>query len=69
MSKESVTSRLARRTRLLFPDPIIRAPSERDRRLARRQAAGRIVQQHAEGSVLLASGRYRVDGDLLAEDE
>lgn len=59
---------IARGLRFLLPDTFDRIPSKREMEEADDLIAKSIVQQHAEGSVLLSAGQFEITGDLLAED-
>ena len=69
MSNETRLSRFVRRLRLLLPDAFDRIPSTREMEESDDVIARSIVQQHAEGSVLLSAGRFEIDGDILENDE
>ena len=69
MSGETHFSRFVRRLRLLLPDTFDHIPSRREMDESDDVIARSIVQQHAEGSVLLGAGRFEIDGDLLEDDD
>ena len=52
----------------LLPSPILRIPTEQERESQRRAAATGIVQRQAEGSVLLAAGKFNTAGLDFSED-
>ena len=68
MSNETRLSRFAGRLRLLLPDALDHIPSAQEMQESDDVIAKSIVQQHAEGSVLLGAGRFEIDGDLLEDD-
>ena len=53
----------------LVPAPMVHIPSVEESQERERQITKSIVQQHAEGSVLLAAGRFEMPEDLFAEEE
>ena len=55
--------------RRLFPAPFAHVPSEAELAEHRDRLPRSIVMQHAEGSVLLAEGKFKITGDLFAEDD
>ena len=55
--------------RMIFPAPLTHIPSEREIEERSDELAKDVVRQHAEGSVLLADGKFELSGDLFAEDE
>ena len=55
--------------RRLFPAPFAHVPSEAELTEHRDRLTRSIVMQHAEGSVLLAEGKFKITGDLFAEDD
>lgn len=55
--------------RRLFPAPMARIPSVEESKEREARLTKEIVQQHAEGSVLLAAGRFEMPEDLFAEEE
>ena len=67
--KESYFTRLVRKTRLLLPDALDHVPSEQDMKRSDDQIARSIVQQHAEGSVLLGAGQFEITRDLVSDEE
>ena len=55
--------------RRLFPAPMARIPSVEESKEREARLTKEIVQQHAEGSVLLAAGRFEMPEDLFAEED
>ena len=55
--------------RFLLPDTLDRVPSKRQMEESDDLIAMSIVQQHAEGSVLLSAGQFEITGDLVEEEQ
>ena len=55
--------------RMIFPAPLTHIPSEQEIEERSDELAREVVRQHAEGSVLLADGKFELSGDLFAEEE
>ena len=55
--------------RMIFPAPLTHIPSEQEIEERSDELAKEVVRQHAEGSVLLADGKFELSGDLFAEEE
>lgn len=55
--------------RMIFPAPFTHIPSEQEIEERSDELAREVVRQHAEGSVLLADGKFELSGDLFAEDK
>ncbi len=55
--------------RMIFPAPLTHIPSEQEIENRSDELAKEVVRQHAEGSVLLADGKFELSGDIFAEDE
>ncbi len=54
--------------RMIFPAPLTHIPSEQEIEQRSDELAKEVVCRHAEGSVLLADGKFELSGDLFAED-
>ncbi len=67
--KEAYLTRLARKARLLLPDALDHIPSTQEMEQSDDQIAKSIVQQHAEGSVLLGAGQFEITRDLVSDEE
>ena len=60
---------VSRALRGVLPDSLDRIPSDEDDERDRDEIATAIVQQHAEGSVLLGAGKFETGRDLLEDDD
>ena len=54
--------------RKLFPAPMAHIPTSQEYEDQDTRLTKEIVQQHAEGSVLLTSGNFELPEDLFAEE-
>ena len=53
----------------VLPEPLTHVPSDQEIEKSSDEIAKEVVRQHAQGSVLLADGKFEISGDLFAEDD
>ena len=53
----------------LLPAPMVHIPTPQEIQAQDARLTKEIIQQHAEGSVLLAAGRFEMPEDLFAEED
>lgn len=62
-------SKLPHWLRRILPTPLVRIPTDQERTEQDGRLIRNIVQQHAEGSVMLADGNFDPHEKVLTEDE